>query len=201
MLKASKRKLGTRHSKKLRVQGKIPASIQGDGRPNEDVCIDELEFLAMRRKHEHVFDISVDGGTEETALVRELQWDTLTQRIAHVEFRRVRKGQKTEVEVELTFAGHPKGGVTNHLVTHITVRSLPKDIPDEIVVQMGGVEVGQTVHARDLVMPAGVELAVDPNLVIANVAIPRAIDETPKPAEGAAPAAGATPAGGTPPTA
>ena len=201
MLKATKRKTGTREAKKLRLQGLIPACIQGGGKPNADVCIDELEFLSLRRKHEHVFELSVDGAAEDTALVKELRWDVTSERILHVEFRRVLAGQKTEVEVELTFEGHPKGGVTNHLVTHITVRSLPKDIPDEILVQMGGLEVGQTVYARDLAMPAGVELAVDPNLPIANVAVPRAIEEptAAAPVEGATPATPAAPA--TPPPA
>jgi large subunit ribosomal protein L25 len=196
MLKATQRKKGTRAAKKLRLNGMIPASVQGGGKPNQEIAIKELEFLALRRKHEHVFELSVDGSEEETALVRELHWDTTTERILHVEFRRVLAGQMTEVEVELSFEGHPKGGVTNHLVTHITVRSLPRDIPDEIVVQMGGLEAGQTVHARDLALPQGVELAVDPGLAIANVAIPRAEVEEPKPAEGTAPSAipGAPPA-------
>jgi large subunit ribosomal protein L25 len=188
LLKATKRKTGTRAAKKLRLHGQIPASIQGGGKPNADVAIDERGFMAMRRKHEHVFEVSVEGADEETALIKEVRWDTTSERILHVEFRRIVKGQKTEVEVELVFEGHPKGGVTNHLVTHVTIRSLPQDIPDGIMVQMGGLEVGQVLHARDLVLPHGVELLADPNLPIANVAIPRAIEEpTAAPAEAAAP--------------
>jgi large subunit ribosomal protein L25 len=195
MLKATNRKTGTRAAKKLRAQGQIPASIQGGGKPNADVSIDELEFLTLRRRHEHVFELAVDGAAEEIALVKELRWETTSERILHVEFRRIVRGQKTELEVELNFEGHPKGGVTNHLVTHITIRSLPQDIPDGIVVQMGGLEIGQVILARDLVLPPGVELAVDPGTPIANVAIPRAIEEpTPAPE-----AAAATPIPGTAP--
>lgn len=188
MLKARKREtIGTRAAKKLRLQGRIPASIQGGGEPNLDVSIEEREFLAMRRAHEHVFDLAVDGALETTALVKELQWDTLTERILHVEFRRVKRGQKTEAEVELVFEGTPKGGVTNHLVTHVTILALPKDIPDSILVPMGGREPGQVVHARDLALPEGVELAVDPALPIASVAVPRGVeDEAAEPEEGAA---------------
>ena len=193
MLKATQRKKGTRAAKKLRLQGRIPASIQGGGEPNLDVSIEEREFLALRRAHEHVFDVSVDGGEETTALVEELQWDTLSERILHVEFRRVKRGQKTEVEVELSFEGNPKGGVTNHLVTHVTILALPKDIPDSIVVPMDGREPGYVVHARDLALPEGVELAVDLNLPIASVAVPRGVEEAAEPEEGPAPTAAPTP--------
>jgi large subunit ribosomal protein L25 len=181
MLKATKRKPGTRQAKKLRLQGLIPASIQGEGRPNADVSIEERAFMTARRHHEHLFEIEVEGGDTETVLVHQLQWETTVERIQHVEFRRVVLGRKTEVEVELVFTGHPKGGVTNHLVTHITILALPSEIPDAIEVPMGDHEPGHTVHASDLVLPVGVELAVDADLVIANVAVPRNIeDETPE---------------------
>jgi len=181
MLKATSRKTGTRQTKKLRLQGMIPASVQGEGKDNVECAIDERDFLAARRRHEHLFDLDVEGGETETALVHELQWDAIHGRILHVEFRRVVRGRKTEVEIELNFTGHPKGGVTNHLVTHVTVMALPSEIPDSIEVPMGELEPGDTVHASDLVLPENVELAVESDLQIANVAVPRSIeDETPE---------------------
>ena len=191
MLKATKRdKLGTRATKKLRLQGQIPCCLQGSGKPNFDFSIDEREFMALRRAHEHVFDFEVDGGGEETALVRELQWDTIGERILHVEFRRVIRGQKTEVEVEIHFEGHPKGGVTNHLVTHVTILALPRNIPDHLELNVDGLEPGHTLHASDLVLPEGVELAVDPELAVANVAIPRGVEADEPAAEDEAAAEG-----------
>ncbi len=202
---AVREKKGTRSAKKLRLQGKIPASIQGEDKPNVDIALDEREFLTARRQHEHLFDIEIEGVKKpETALVRELQWDTIGERILHVEFRRVVRGRKTEVDVELAFTGHPKGGVINHLVTHIKVQSLPKDIPDGITVNADGLEPGHVLHAKDLVMPAGVELAIDPETPIASVAVPRGIEEVAAPeeapvAEGEEAAAAEAPAEGAEP--
>jgi large subunit ribosomal protein L25 len=188
MLKATKRKPGTRQAKKLRLQGLIPASIQGEGRPNADVSIDERAFMTARRHHEHLFEIEVESGDTETVLVHQLQWETTVERIQHVEFRRVVLGRKTEVEVELIFTGHPKGGVTNHLVTQITLLALPSEIPDGIGVPMEEHEPGHTVYARDLVLPSGVELVDDPDMAIAVVAVPRGVDEDTPAEEEAGPA-------------
>jgi len=177
MLKAKKRKPGTRQAKKLRLQGLIPVSVQGESKPNVDLVIEERAFMTARRHHEHLFQIQVEGGDQEDVLVHELQWDTTVERILHVEFRRVVLGRKTEVEVELNFTGHPKGGVTNHLVTQITILALPSEIPDGIAVPMEDHVPGHTVYAKDLVLPPGVELVDDPETAIAVVAVPRGIDE------------------------
>ena len=176
MLKATIRKeLGTRASKKLRLQGFIPASLQGAGKPNVDIAIDEREFMTLRRNHEHVFDFEI-GGEEDTALVRDLQWDTIGERILHVEFRRVIRGQKTEAEVAIEFEGHPKGGVLNHLMTSVMILALPRNIPDHLVAKVDGLDAGDTLHASDLILPEDVELGIDLETPIANVTVPRGVE-------------------------
>ena len=154
-------KLGSRHARVLRLQGRIPANVQGGGREDVNFSIEEDVFLAARRHHEHLFDIELDKGETETALVRELQWNTFGERIQHVEFRRVIRGQKTEVEVELAFVGHPKGGILNHLMTHITIKALPSEIPDSIEVKVDEMTLEAPLHVSDLILPEGVD-AVTP---------------------------------------
>ena len=187
--------VGTRDARKLRAQGRIPASIQGEGKDNVDLAIGEVEFLTARRHHEHLFDIELEGRGTETALVRELQWDPLGERILHVEFRRVERGRETTAEVELEFVGHPKGGILNHLLTHITVRALPADIPDGIEVRVDEMVQGHPLFARDIVLPAGVALAIPGDTQVALVVQPRGEEEVAPEAaapEGAAPGAPGT---------
>ena len=174
-------KLGSRHARVLRLQGRIPANVQGGGREDVNFSIEEDVFLAARRHHEHLFDIELDKGETETALVRELQWNTFGERIQHVEFRRVIRGQKTEVEVELAFVGHPKGGILNHLQTHVTIRSIPSKIPDGIEVPVGAMEAGNVLLASQLELPEGVALASDPELQVAVVSAP--VSEEPEAGE------------------
>ncbi len=167
-------KLGSRACKKIRLQNRIPASIQGEGKEHVNLSLDSDEFLAARRAHEHLFDIEFSGGADgETALVRELHWDYLQERILHVEFRRVVRGLKTTAEVELDFVGQPKGGLLNHLVTHITIQAIPSLIPDNIEVRVEALEIGQAIHGSDLILPEGVELDIDPGTTIALVAAPK----------------------------
>jgi large subunit ribosomal protein L25 len=187
-------KKGTRHARALRGRGQIPACLLSDGTsPTVDFCISAHEFQAARRHHVHVFELDL-GGNVETALVRELQWDTFGDGVLHIDFKRIRTDVETEAEVELEFAGHPKGGMLNHLVTHVTVRCMPTMIPDSIEVPVGHLEVGGVILARELVLPSGVALAIAAETPIANaVAIKIEVEPTE-----AAPAAEAGAAAGTP---
>jgi large subunit ribosomal protein L25 len=194
VLKANKRtQVGTRHARRLRMEGRIPASISahGDG-GHVDFHISEHEFLATRRHHTHLYEIDIDGAVE-TAVVRELQWDTFGEHVQHIEFKRVRLGEETESEVELEFIGHPKGGVINHLVMHVTIRSVPTKIPDSIEVKTAHLEPGNTVSAGELELPEGVSLVTPAETMIAVVVVPRAEVEAAPAEEAAGTAPGETP--------
>jgi len=172
-------KLGSRWARRLRMQGRIPCCVQGEGRDNVDLSIEAEQFVTARRHHQHLFEIQLDRGEPETVMVYELQWDPIGTDITHVEFKRVVMGRKTELEVEIEFTGHPKGGVLNHLLTHVRVSCLPSDIPDSVEVLVEKMEIGDMLHAKDLTLPPGSELAMDPETPIAVVSIVRTIEEEP----------------------
>lgn len=185
--------VGSRAARRLRRAGRIPASLQSDGEhPHVDLSVDADAFLGSRRRHVHLYELDIDGA-KESAVVRELQWDALGDSLVHIEFKRVQLGVETESEVELSFYGQVKEGVLNHHVTHITIRSMPSLIPDGIEINVEGLEPGVHIRARDLTLPEGVSLAVDPALEIAVVSamrgVPEAAPEAPS-EEGPAPAGG-----------
>jgi len=167
-------KLGSRPSKYLRFQGRIPCSLQGEGKDNLDISIDAAEFAKSRRDHVHLYDLLVEGSSAEPAMVRELQWDAMGDHIIHVEFLRVVRGQKTTAEVGLEFVGHATGGVLNHLMTHITISCLPSQIPDSVEVNVAGMEPGQAKHISDIVLPEGAEHVLDAEAIVATVNVVRA---------------------------
>ena len=169
-LKAVKREvLGSRHSRRLRVEGRLPANVQGlKDKPHIDIHIDEKEFLSARRQRSLLFEIEV-GGETETAVVRELQWDVLGTQIQHVEFRRVVRGVKVESEGGLLFTGHPKAGIVHHMVETVRILSIPIKIPDGIEVNVNELESGTTILASDLVMPEGVTLVIPLDTQIAAI--------------------------------
>jgi len=172
VLAAEKRtELGSRTSRALRGEQRIPANIQG-GDAHIDISIDEHAFLAARRAHVHLYDIDVDGQVE-AAVVRELQWDTFGDRIIHVEFQKVIRGVAMESEVEMEFLGAPKG-VLNHLLTHITISCIPSMIPNSLPIKIEGLEEGAHIRASDIELPEGVELAVPTDTEIATIVSARA---------------------------
>jgi large subunit ribosomal protein L25 len=195
-------RLGSRGARVLRLQGRIPISVQGEGKDALHLSIEEHQFLAARRHHEHVFMLEFADGGSDSAMVRELQWDPLGESIVHVEFRRVDLARETEAEVPLEFLGHPKGGVLNHLVTNVEVAAIPSKIPDLIEVKVDLMEIGHPLFARDLVLPEGVRLVTPGQTPIAVVVVVKEEAAAPvaPPAEEAAPAAAAAaPAAAAPP--
>ena len=161
-------KVGSRAARKMRANGGIPCSLQDPKAAVIAFGINEDEFLSARRAHEHLFDIKI-GKEEHAAVVRELQWDYLTDRIIHVEFQAVVRGVEVESEVSLTFIGQPAGGVLNALVDHVTVASIPSMIPNTIEVKVGELTEGQHLDASDLVMPEGCTLVTSGDTTVAGV--------------------------------
>jgi large subunit ribosomal protein L25 len=144
---AVREKLGTRHARRLRESGRIPAALQSTAEaPHLDLSIDETEFLTSRRAHQHLYELSI-GGEIQTALVNQLAWDVFGERILHVEFRRVDRHQKTDVRVPIEFFGNPKSGLLVHLMTELVVRTTPDRIPDSVTVKIGELEPGMVVLA------------------------------------------------------
>ncbi|QDU68894.1 50S ribosomal protein L25 [Engelhardtia mirabilis] len=162
-------RLGSRHCRQLRQQGLLPISVQGGGKPNADLSVSLDEFQAARRHHERMFDIEVAGGTNETAVVREIQWDSLGENLIHVELQRVTRGVEMEAEIDVTFVNQFRGGVLNVTHSTIMVRSIPSLLPDVLEVRADLLEIEHFLFARDLKLPEGVSLASDPDQEIAVV--------------------------------
>ncbi|MFT4709478.1 MAG: large subunit ribosomal protein L25 [Bacteroidia bacterium] len=161
-------KVGSRAARKMRANGSIPCSLQDPKAAVIAFGINEDEFLAARRAHENFFDIKI-GKEDHPAVIRELAYDYLTDRIIHVEFQAVVRGVKVESEISLTFIGQPAGGVLNSIVDHVTVSSLPSMIPDTIEVMVATLGEGETLSASDLVMPEGCSLITAGDTTVAGV--------------------------------
>lgn len=171
--------VGSRASRKLRAEGRIIATLQADENgAHIDLHLSSAEFAASRRAHTHLYDLDVNGEVH-AAVVRELQWDSMGDVINNIEFKRVVRGVATESEVALSFVGNVNSGVLTHNVTHIAISCIPSLIPDSIEVSVNGLEEGSHVKASDLVLPAGIALAVDGDLEIAVVSARRTQMETP----------------------
>ncbi|MBJ02602.1 MAG: 50S ribosomal protein L25 [Planctomycetes bacterium] len=184
ILKAERRaRVGSRFARRLRKVGRIPASIQADGKaPHLDISVEEREFFASRRHHVHLYDIDVEGSTE-TAIVRELQWDAFGDRLNHIEFKRVQRGVKTESSVTLDVIGAAAEGDLNVLVNEVQISCIPSLIPNSIEVSVSGLTAGDNLTAQQLELPEGISLAMDGETVLITISAHRV--EVEEPAEDA----------------
>lgn len=200
-LKAVPRNLGRRAgAKKLRSEGRIPAVIYGrQAKPqNLEVNSKEMENLIHHSASENVLvDLAVDNDArpKRLALVQEVQHNPLTGSILHVDFHEVAENEKVTIMVPVETTGEAvgvktDGGVLEHVLFKIRARALPKDLPEQITVDVSHLKIGEAIHLGEIQAPPGVELIGDKNVPVIAVAAPRTEEE-----EAAAAAEGAVAAG------
>jgi large subunit ribosomal protein L25 len=174
---------GTGASRRLRNSGKTPGIIYGGTEAPQAVELDHNAlFHALRKEafHASILDIEINGKVQK-ALLRDYQMHPFKALVLHIDFQRVDANQKIHVKVPLHFKGEDVapavktgGGVINHAANEIEVQCLPADLPEFIEVDLSKLEVGQSIHAKDLVLGKGVTLTLhveqeNPALVVARV--------------------------------
>ena len=151
--------LGSRSARALRAAGRIPASLQFEGRDGA-LChfsIEEAAFAAARRQEASLFDLDIAGDVK-SAVIREIQYDSMGSVVNHVDFKGVVRGQRSDVRISITVMGTPQGTL-NQAMDSVEVNCLPKDIPDGVEVNVGVLEPGTQLHAADLALPEAVTLS------------------------------------------
>ena len=183
---------------KLRAAGRVPATIYGrQAQPqNLEVDYEEITDLLHHSASENVLvDLSVenDARTKRLALVQDVQHHPLSAKVLHVDFHEVAENEKITVFVPVETTGEAAGvktggGTLEHVLHKLKVRCLPKDLPEQIFIDVSALEIGKSIHLGEVVAPAGVEIMGEKTRTVVAVAAPRAEEEVA--ATAAAPAAG-----------
>ena len=185
----------------MRAAGRVPAVIYGrQAKPqNLEVSAKEISELIHHSVSENLLvDLSVenDARGKRLALVQEIQHHALEGGVLHVDFHEVTEDEKVIILVPLETVGEAAGvknagGVLEHVVFKLKVRALPKDLPEQIIVDVSHLELGKSIHLGDIKAPPGVEILGDKNIAVISVAMPRTEEEEAAAvAEGEAVAAG-----------
>ncbi len=192
-------------ARQLRAKGRIPGVCYGKGRAPVSVSLDprSLERLLASSATgiNTLIDLRVAGGGDyhgRVVLVKELQRDPVSARALHADFYAVDLEQAIQVAVPIhvtgTAPGVTNGGILDHALRELQIECLPRAIPEQILVDVSQLEIGMSLHVRDLVLPGGVKLMSDPDLSVVSVVVPAALEEetaAAAPAEGEAVAEGA----------
>jgi large subunit ribosomal protein L25 len=157
---------GSGASRRLRVGGRVPGIIYGAGREARNVELDHRSLVQQLKReafHASILDLTLDGEKIQV-LLRDYQMHPWRQQVMHVDFQRVDKNRKIHMEIPLHFLNaeicpgvKTGGGVVQHILNELDIQCLPDDLPEFIAVDLANLQLNDTLHVNDLVMPQGVE--------------------------------------------
>lgn len=187
--------IGKGGARKARAAGQIPGVLYGHGEQPVPVAVGARDFEVALRHHKGgnpLVNLKV-AGSEYTALIRDVQYDPISHHILHLDFQHISLTETIEVEVAVHLIGTPVGvkdggGILEHMMRQVEVRCLPTQIPPSLDVNVEALNVGDSLHVRDIVAE-NIEILTDPDATIAAVVAPSVIEE-PAPGDAAAAAEG-----------
>ncbi len=166
---------GTKACRRLRDEGQVPAVLYGHEEKAVVLQVPYEELEAALRHHSRMIELRLDDRSE-TVLVKDVQYDAFGMQLVHADFQRVKMDETLEIEVPVILKGKPKEehAVLQQMLDAVEVECLPGNIPEEIVMTVGEMTIGDSRHVADLEAPEGVKLISDPETVVATVTAARA---------------------------
>jgi len=175
---------GTGASRRLRNAGQTPGIIYGGTSAPVSISLDHNALYHALKKetfHSSILDLEIDGKVEQV-LLRDFQVHAYKQLVLHADFQRVDASQKIHVKVPLHFinadvspAVKLTSGIISHVMSDLDITCLPKDLPEFVEVDLGALEVGNSIHLADIKLPNGVTAVIhggEDNPTIATASIP-----------------------------
>jgi large subunit ribosomal protein L25 len=171
---------GSRAARRLRRSGRVPGVVYGGGGDSVGFDADARELRLALASSGAVLDLSVDGKRATPVVLKEAQRDPVRGETVHVDLLRVRLDEEINAVVPLELIGVDdapgvkEGGVLEQITRELNVQALPTAIPESIVHEVGGMQIGETIGLAAVVMPEGVTLLDDTEeTVVATLSPPR----------------------------
>ncbi|WP_327414394.1 50S ribosomal protein L25/general stress protein Ctc [Streptomyces sp. NBC_01233] len=173
-------------ARQARRDALTPAVIYGHGTDPKHVNVDAHALQLALRTPNVLISLDIEGDAAELVIPKAVQKHPLKRSISHVDFLIVKKGEKVTVDVAIVTEGElaAGGNMLETLQNTISVEAEATHIPTEVTVSIAGLEAGATIHAKDLVLPAGTTLAVDGDIAVLQVVAPQAEEPAAEAAEG-----------------
>ena len=167
ILSGTKREnFGKRASKRYRRENLVPAEIYGASKDNQSILVNSFELTNQIKDpqfYSNVIDLNV-GKTKIEVILKDVQRDPQKSHITHIDFLEVDQNVKITVNVPINFINEDtcvgiktSGGVISHIITEIEISCLPKDIPENIQVDVQELDINQSIHLTEIKLPDGVE--------------------------------------------
>jgi large subunit ribosomal protein L25 len=190
VLKANVRKTGTKSDKnQLRKSGIVPGVYYSKHDQPVSISIPENSINPLVFTAEtHLISLQLDEGQEHDCIIKDVQFDPVTDKVVHFDLLGLTAGEKFQLEVPILFIGSPvgikEGGVLQQFLHKLEVECLPVDIPQHLEVNIQNLAIGDSIHVKDLKFE-NIELLNDEDAVIVSVAHPKVEAEPVAAEEGA----------------
>jgi len=190
--------IGTGKVRSIRRENFVPGIVYGSKKAPTAVKVSRKAYERIRREHHGenvIFQLNVLDGDKKlrdyAAIVKEEQHHPVSDQVIHIDFNRISLTDKITVKVAVHAAGEPigvkrDGGSLEHVIWELDVSCLPTQIPHHLEVEVSKLEIGDSIHVRDLILPEGVITKHDPDSILVKV-VPPMKEEVPG-ADAAAPA-------------
>lgn len=183
----ARNQFGKNVSRRLRVEGKIPAVLYGHGSETMAVTVDPDDvhrILYSETGHNTIFKLSIDGQSKDV-LIKDYQLHPVLGQLIHADFQTVTMDEAMVFEVPIEVEGIPKGvkedgGVLDLVLREVRVECLPRDVPDRLHVEVADLEIGDSIRVEKLqVDPSRITILSEPELVILTV-VPPHVEKEPE---------------------
>ena len=177
---------GKNEARRLRAKGSMPAVVYGGAAGPTPVAVSPKELtriLHSKTGHNTIFNLSLAGGEATPVMIVDWQFDPIKDSLLHADLKRIDLNQRISVQVPVVTQGEPKGvkiqgGIHEIITREIEIECLPNEIPEQFVVNVAELMIGQNVRAGDIAMSGSMKLLSPPDAVISHVVALRA-EETP----------------------
>jgi len=188
------RETGKGAARRVRREGGIPATLYGrDTRPiSLSVDAKRVERILSEGERNVLLNVKIagpEGVDTRNAMIKEIQVDHLKRQILHIDLHQVSLNERVRVKVPIVLVGEDevteRGGIVQHQLGEIEVECLPVDVPDEIAVNVGALNVGDHLTVGDIKPSERVRIVEEPDEIVVTIVAPKAVEEpaTPGPAE------------------
>ena len=178
----------------LRSQGNVPAVIYGGQDKNQNISVSKKTLINLLERDNflsNIIKLKIDG-KDQNVLPRDVKFDILSDEPTHVDFLRIVKGGKVILQIPVKFInsdkspGLKRGGVLNIVRRKVELKCPTENIPNELIVDLDGVDIGQSFKISAIKLPENVYPTIQGrDFVVATLAAPTVIKEPEKPAEAA----------------
>jgi large subunit ribosomal protein L25 len=170
---------GKNASRRIRMKGKVPAILYGEGIDNVPLVLDKTDVFRIMRsdtKENTIFRLAV-GADERDAMIKALQVDPTTDELIHADLVQIAMDKLIRVSVPIIPVGEAIGvksesGFIDLITRQVEIECLPKDIPEHIEVDISELHINQSLKVENAVPPPGVRILTEPGTVLVLIAMP-----------------------------